>query len=395
MVMLAACGGSSNGGSGGGKPASGEPILIGLINQEGVSCCSTPGLREGTEAAVKYINAELNGVGGRPIKLQTCITNSSPESSASCANQMVEHKVVAVRGGVDFGTAASLPILHAAGIPYVGGSPLLSAEFTSQGVFALDPGGLGNAGSAVYIADKLKAKRVAILHTDGPGRQLAENFVKQPLLNRGIAAANIKMTAEKVDAADVSAAVAAASQGNPDAIVVVFPPPSCARVMQAAAALGVKTPMFYIGLCADPEVLKAAGAAADGVYFFTPFLNVEANADDADVRLYLDKIRTYGPPAVDSASFDLAVGFANTMTVYKRLTTLDPASITPATVTAAFRAAVGAPGFMTHAYTCDGKQAIPAFVSLCNTYVRIYQFTGGHYRDMLGDWVSAGAALKR
>ena len=56
-------------------------------------------------------------------------TSSSPESSTSCANQMVERKVLAVRGGIDLGSAASLPILRAAGLPYLGPVPILPADY--------------------------------------------------------------------------------------------------------------------------------------------------------------------------------------------------------------------------------------------------------------------------
>src|SRR5688572_29701940 len=87
-VVFAACGAEGNAPPGTGQAASGEPIVIGFINGEGSGVATdaqAADVREATEAAVKYINAELGGLGGRPIKLEICITNSSPESSAGCA----------------------------------------------------------------------------------------------------------------------------------------------------------------------------------------------------------------------------------------------------------------------------------------------------------------------
>lgn len=372
----------------------GDPLVIGFINLEGSPRGSLPELRAGSEAALKYINAELNGVEGRPIEFDVCITNGSPESSTACANQMVERRVVAVLGGVDLGSAASLPILTAAGIPYVGMTPLLPADLTTNGAFTLDPGGLGTAANAAFAVDDLKADRVTVLYDDSPqGKQLAEAFVRPVLSKRGLPAESVKLVAEKQDAADMAPAVAAAAEGNPDAVIVVFPPPSCSRIMQAVGALGIKAKMLYIGRCSDPSVFEAGGTGAEGAYFFSSILNIDAHADDPDVRLYSAKIKKFGGEEVEPSSYDTGRGFATTMTFYKRLGTLEPKNITPSTVSAAFRAAVEAPAFMGHPYTCDGRQAIAQFVSVCNTYVRIYQFVEGRYRDASGDWISAGAAL--
>ena len=343
---------------------------------------------------MEYINAELGGPDGRPIELDVCITNGSPESSTACANQMVEREVVAVLGGVDLGSAASLPILTAAGIPYIGTTPLLPADLTTEGAFTLDPGGLGIAASSAFAVDDLGAKRVTVLHDDSPqGKQLAEAFVRPVLLGRGLRPADVELVPEKQDAADLSPAVAASTRRDPDAVLVVFPPPACARIMQAAGALDVQAHMLYIGRCAGPNVVAAGGPGAEGAYFFSSIRNIDADARDPDVRLYKEKITQFGGDDVEAASYDTARGFATTMTFYQRLATLEPDDLTPAGVTAAFRAAVDAPAFMGHPYTCDGRQAVPGFVSVCNTQVRIYQYTEGRYRDAAGEWISAGAAL--
>ncbi|HVF32193.1 MAG TPA: ABC transporter substrate-binding protein [Acidimicrobiales bacterium] len=392
-LTSAACDGGDGADEAAPRPA-GKPVRIGFVNLEGAPVGSIPELRIGAEVAVDYLNAERGGLGGRPIDLEVCITNGSPEASAACANQMVERGVVAVVGGVDLGSSASLPILAAAGIPYLGATPLLPADFTTDGAFTLDPGGLGVAASAAFAVDELAAKRVAVLHDDSAqGRQLAEVFVRPVLLDRGLEPSQVELIAEKADAPDVAPALAAATRSTPDAVIVVFPPPHCSRVMQAASTLGVKAAMFYIGRCAGPRAVEAGGAGADGAYFFSSILNVDAHADHPDVRLYRSKVDEFGGSDVDAGSYDTARGFATTMTFYERLSTLEGEDITPSTVTEAFRAAVGAPAFMGHPYTCDGRQAVPGFVSLCNAHVRIYQLVDGRYRDASGDWISAAAAL--
>jgi branched-chain amino acid transport system substrate-binding protein len=375
------------------RPA-GTPVVVGFINTEGAALGSIPELRVGSEAARKYINAELDGLGGRPIDFEVCITDSSPESSTGCANRMVERAVVAVLGGVDLGIAASLPILTAAGIPYIATTPLLPPDFTTDGAFTLDPGGLAIAASAAFAADELGARRVAILYDDSPqGRQLAEAFVRPVLLRHGVPEDGIVLVTERSDAPDVAPAVATATKGDPDAVIVVFAPPACSRIMQAVAALGVEADMLYIGRCAAPAVVAAGGAGADGAYFFSSILNPAAHPDDDEVSLYVEKVKEYGERGVDADSYDVARGFAVTMTFHRRLQSVGSADLTPAAVATAFRTAVDAPSFMGHPFTCDGRQGAPGFVSLCNSRVRIYQLEGGRHRDASGEWISAGAAI--
>jgi branched-chain amino acid transport system substrate-binding protein len=203
----------------------------------------------------------------------------------------------------------------------------------------------------------------------------------------------VRLVAEKQDAPDMTPAVAAATQSGPDAVIVVFPPPACSRVMQAVAALGVKAQVLFIGRCSDKRAVAAGGPGAEGGYFFSSVLHADAHPDDPDVALYRAKLRQFGDADVDPNSYDTARGFATTMTVYRRLASLAPTDLTPAAVTAAFRSAVAVPAFMGHPYTCDGRQAVPGFVSVCNTHVRIYKLDKGRYRDASGDWISAGAAL--
>ena len=80
------------------------------------------------------------------------------------------------------------------------------------------------------------------------------------------------------------------------------------------------------------------------------------------------------------------------MNVHRVLTEVagDP---TPAAVSAALAAARDHPGFMTHAYTCDGKQ-VPLMKAVCNPYVRILRYQDDRFADVVGDWVSGADLVK-
>ena len=163
---LVAAGCSSDSGDSGGAAGglTGKPVVVGMINQEGSPEGSFPEVREDAEAAVEYVNQQLNGVDGRPLKLEPCITTGSPESSQACANRLRDKDPVAVIGGVDLGTSASLPVFEQAGIPYVSGSPTLGDELTSSTGFLFTGGAASDLlGEAKYITETLHATRVGVL----------------------------------------------------------------------------------------------------------------------------------------------------------------------------------------------------------------------------------------
>src|SRR4051794_3881515 len=62
------------------KKASGDPIVVGLLNIES-GPVTFPEYREAAEVAVKYINDYKGGIGGRPVQLETCATDGQPSTS--------------------------------------------------------------------------------------------------------------------------------------------------------------------------------------------------------------------------------------------------------------------------------------------------------------------------
>jgi len=103
-LILSSCssgkssGDDSTGSGSAGSRASGTPISIGMINQENTAAGSFPEMRESLQASFSYINNDLGGVNGHPLKLTACITDATAASSANCAREMVSDKVAAGAG---------------------------------------------------------------------------------------------------------------------------------------------------------------------------------------------------------------------------------------------------------------------------------------------------------
>lgn len=381
VVLLAIVAAACSGGGGGGGKAD-NAIVLGMINQEDAPIGSFPEAREAAQAAVAHVNEDLGGVNGRPLRLEVCRTTGTPESSAACANELVAERPVAVLGGVDLGAAASLPVFEKAGVPYVGGTPALGEELTSPAAWMLAGGVVADLlGQADYALDVLKVKKVGALYVDLPG-VLTTVIGAAEIVLRAKGVTDVKLVAASADAADFAPPLKAATAGNPDAVIVLFPAQSCARIMSAARSLNVRARMFYPSACASQAVVGAAGPAAENAFFATGYLPFDDPSPE--VATWKAEARVTRPSALSQAGFSVA------MNVYDLL---KDGTDDAAALNTKLRATVDRPGYMAHAYTCDRKQ-VSQLPAVCNPFVRLLQYKGGRFVDLTGTWVSGAELVK-
>src|ERR1700756_2965879 len=92
------------GGKAGAANNSLAPVTIGYMNEQGDA--NPPGAlaSNGAQMAVNYINAQLGGVDGHPLKLDTCFTTTEAQGG-TCADQFLANKSLPLvaTGGVAVG----------------------------------------------------------------------------------------------------------------------------------------------------------------------------------------------------------------------------------------------------------------------------------------------------
>lgn len=389
-VLATACSGSRS--KAGPHRATGKPLVVGMINMEDAPAGSFPEIREDAEAAVRYVNEELGGVGNRPLQLATCKTDGTPESSQACATELQAKRPVAVLGGIDLGASASMPVFEKAKIPYVGLTPALGDESSSTTSFML-AGGLAAdlLAEADYITGTLHVTKVGVVHLDLPGLQEAAVLAAKTILEKqGVS--DVKIVSEKADAADFVPAVKAATASNPDVLIAVFPAQGCTRILEAVQALRLHVRLFLPSACAATEVFDAAGGAANGVTFASALIPYTDTANP-EVATYLEKRRRYGAGDASPSVLSQA-GFALVMDLHRELSALS-GTPTPAALSERLKTVRDEPSFMAHPYTCDGQQ-ITVLPSICNAWVRLLvsKGQGAAFDDVAGDWVSGAHLVK-
>lgn len=113
-----------HGGSGDG------PITVMTWAPEQTGSTNKPGMPAFAKAYARWVNAH-GGLSGRKLKVVTCNDHNDSVAAAKCANTAVKDDVVAVVGSYSQYGDSYLPTLESAGIPYIGGYGVTTAEFTS------------------------------------------------------------------------------------------------------------------------------------------------------------------------------------------------------------------------------------------------------------------------
>ena len=364
--------------------AEGDPITIGMINQENTPAGSYPELSQGVDAAIAFVNEQLGGLDGRPIELEVCNTNFSAEGSTSCGQQFVEEQVPVVMGGIDvFGNG--IEVLADNEIPFVGGIPISEQSVTSPNSFQWSGGSWGaTVAFADWAANELEAEKVAIVYGEFGSITQSAEYARTVLERSGV---TTQLVPYPILATDVSSAIQAAATGEPDAIFMLAADAGCAAGYEGMQTLGVTAQRFFTGACVSPTILGSVDPAATEGTIFNVEGPISAADPNEDAALYQAVIDQYGD-GVDAMGA-ATVTFRAFMNLYSIMRGLGAEGTTPAGITDALSSQVDTPSFMGHPYTCDGQQfdGLPA---MCSPQQILGQVEDGELVQ-LSDWIDVGA----
>ncbi|GAC70330.1 hypothetical protein GS4_34_00160 [Gordonia soli NBRC 108243] len=357
-----------------GTAATGAPVRIGLINNEGGQAISQPENREAAEAATKYANENLGGIASRPIELVTCKNAEEPTSARNCANQMVEQKVAAVVVTSTGLGSILAPIITGAGIPYVtalGGS---QQEITSDNSFVWTAG--SNTSQAMATFAKQQGWKTAVAYSiDSPAATGSLTRMGGPAFRA--AGLDFSLITIPFGTPDATPQVSAGLDKKPDVVLVYGESTVCTSVLKALNTLGSTATAISPQTCAAPEVVSAVGkAGVDGMKIFSSADTVSDNPESVLFRAVMNKY------AADTPTSGFAVvGYQGVLGLVRATAGLT-GEVTPQTVGNAIRSAkdVVLPAGDGITFTCNG-QAVPGLKSLCGNQMIVLTMKDGNLAD--------------
>jgi branched-chain amino acid transport system substrate-binding protein len=362
------------------KKATGTPYVFGMINDE-TGAVTFPEARQGSIAAVNYVNNYLNGINGHPIQIDACTGDGTPATAARCANQLVAAHPLAILGAADVGAPASIPIYAHANLAYLGGIPFTPVpEVASNSIQFWSVSVGDNAAAAVYAGKTLGVKSVALIYFSNAQGESIIPQITPVFKAAGVTTVHdIPLSPTSPDPSPQAALVE--SSGAQMAYVDV--PNGCGNVLKALKTVGFTGKIMGIDPCGAPPVIAAAAGGANGMYIASPFMLQSGTSQQA--QLFQAAMKKWAAPGtlIDSIS---TAGFATVMNVQQMLSTIS-GTPTTASILAAFGTGTH-PNFLSHPYTCNG-QALKGATAICNDYYLMNQVQNGVITQPDPTWVTS------
>jgi branched-chain amino acid transport system substrate-binding protein len=281
-------------------PPTGEPMVLGLVNTEGTPGLDFPDIRLAIAGTVDYLNAH-GGVGGRPIELETCTANGSPETSQACAQELTGKGVEMVLLGLDL--FPDYATYTAAGVPVVGMLPILPGDYSANAWFLTGGNATVMAAAASVAKEHFQAGTVAIVSADNAGANSSLDALTAALDKAGVAWTAVKGGDNETDAG-YQGLMREAASGDPDLLVSLYSDAGCIGTMRGRASLGITIPVITTGICSSSDVLEQVGDDAVG----WNFIGVSTQEDTpalAILQEIMAPVLDVEPAEVDSTALGL------------------------------------------------------------------------------------------
>lgn len=304
-VLAAGCG---NGGgatpSGSGEPsspgtapaanavaadASRPPVEVGFETTT-TGTFAFPVFAEAFEAGVKYVNEELGGINGSPLKANMCGSDGTPDGAVNCGNQFVQSNAVLSILGYDFGADAILPVLKSGGLAEFGYQALTPAMNSSAGqAYFASPSTEESFSAGVVVQQGLGVKSLATLMPDVPFMHESFSKVVEPAAQR--VGVNIRAFFYPPTGTDWASFAASVVATQPDGITAYLGDADALAAVPAIRGAGFTG---IIDASTSTSIIsKLSAQNLEKVLFVTPFLG----------SLYADSALTPKVKA-DIAAFD-------------------------------------------------------------------------------------------
>lgn len=270
-----------------------------------------------TVNAAKLVVADINargGINGKQVELLVEDDVCKPEVATNTATKLVSSGVDVVLGHICSGaTKAALPIYKNAGVIVMSPSAT-NPELTQSGdypnFFRTIASDDAQARTEVNFAlDKLKLKKLAVIHDKGDyGKGLAE-FVKKFLEDSGRAEV-VLFEGVTPGAVDYSAVVQKIKRSDADGVIYGGYHPEASKIITQMRKKRMDIPFISDDGVKDDTFIKVAGKYAEGVY-------ATGAKDNATNALYIAAVeahkKTFGadPGAFFDTAYAAAVALLN------------------------------------------------------------------------------------
>jgi len=374
------------GGKAGAATSSLPPVTIGYINEQGDA--NPPGAlaSDGAQMAVNYINKELGGIGGHPLKLDTCFTTTE-EQGTTCADQFLANKSLPLvaTGGVAVGAQSFFNTI-AGKIPVIDGVAVTPFDAVAKNtviLFGDSTHVLGPLGT--YATQVLHAKTASVIYPQSPGITPGALAIQAGLKAAGV---NVTMAPYPAGSTNLTSVLAAAHASTADMVIPYADAASCVNLAKALQQQGITDAKKIVSapLCLSGTVIQGLGDFPKWTYSIASSLF--GDTTDPGMPAYETVTKTYTKPANAPDPWEI-VNFGEILTVAKILNQVGYSNISQTSVIAAAKAFKGPQALGAPSLDCGQFSSAPA---VCNDQAQFFSYNGKNSFTKVAGWTKPPAS---
>jgi branched-chain amino acid transport system substrate-binding protein len=362
------------------------PVTIGYMNEQGDA--NPPGAlsSNGAEMAVNYINAQLGGVDGHPLKLDTCFTTTEAQGG-TCADQFLADKSLPLvaTGGVAVGAQTFFNTIDGK-IPVIDGVAVTPFDATQKNVVILFGDSthvLGPMGT--YAEDVLHAKTASVIYPETAGITPGALAIEAGLKAAGV---QVTMAPYPVSDTNLTSVLVAAHASTADMVVPYADATDCVNLAKALQQQGITDAKKIVSapLCLSGTVQQGLGDFPKWTYSIASSLF--GDTTDPGMPAYEAVTAKYTTPADAPDPWEI-VNFGEILTVDKLLNQIGYANITQSAVLSAAKAFKGPQALGAPSLDCGQFADAPA---VCNDQAQFFEYNGKNSWTKVAGWTKPPAS---
>ena len=360
-----------------GGAASGDPIRIGYINQDGGSIVVSSTHDDGVDFAVQFINEQAGGIGGRPIEIVQCFIANTEEEGQQCGQQFAnDDSIAAVISGPTVTGTQSFYAALAESKAVVHGVSVNPVDTTQPNVAVLN-------GGAVYILAPFATFAQEVLGVESAALTYSEETQSDAAAGQASAFETLGIPIEVApypqNTPDLTVPLLAAGAQEADIVMPVLAQPECVKWAEAQRSLGIPDEKVLASpVCLTPATIEGLGDFPEWYYGITTSLG--SDASDPAVVPYQEYLTEIGQEQYIPDPWVL-VGFGQAMTLAKWLNAIGPDNITTEAILEQMAAFEG-PLILGSPVVDCGKY--PEAPGNCGDHTQFYRYTGGAFENVSG-----------
>jgi ABC-type branched-subunit amino acid transport system substrate-binding protein len=367
--------------------ATGQPIKVGFADEE-LGAVSFANVGNGVRAAVDYINAH-GGVSGRPIDLDQCLNDGTPQLVGSCASKFASDGDVAVLNGANLTDGPMHTILDAASIPLIGGYPYTAEDIASTTSFWLFPYEDMLASAVKLMSTTFNAKKIGYLMPDVAAAQAPADVMQSVATKLGV---GFNISRYSLTSTDFSGPIAELLLDHPNAVLTFCTDGSASIIVKQIRDGGWQGPIV-VGTTQAFAQAGTPNATAKDVYALTDeydwYSTTGVPSQDAkDIGVFLAAMKQYDPSQPLSEFTQQA--FGQTMDLYEVLEGLG-SNITAQSISQAFRQNVTRHKFMADTFNC-ATNTLSSVPGNCSAGIQFVWWDGTNWHQS-GQFLTATQLL--